>query len=65
MKKKLVDKYNKELILTTSIIVDECSMIDTHTTKLLNVIKCPIIYIGDYCQLPPVNEIISPTFEIE
>ena len=62
--KKITDKYNKESHSTTSIIVDECSMIDTHTTKLLNVIKCPIIYIGDYCQLPPVNEVISPTFEI-
>jgi len=62
--KKIMDKYNKETYLTTSIIVDECSMIDTNTTKLLNVIKCPIIYIGDYCQLPPVNEFISPTFEI-
>jgi hypothetical protein len=62
--KKITDKYNKDTYPTTSIIVDECSMIDTHTTKLLNVIKCPIIYIGDYCQLPPVNEIISPTFEI-
>ena len=63
--KKIMDKYNKETYITTSIIVDECSMIDTHTTKLLNVIKCPIIYIGDYCQLPPVNEFISPTFEID
>ena len=65
--KKIMDKYNKDTdtYLTTSIIVDECSMIDTHTTKLLNVIKCPIIYIGDYCQLPPVNEFISPTFEID
>jgi hypothetical protein len=41
--KKIMDKYNKDTYLTTSIIVDECSMIDTHTTKLLNVIKCPII----------------------
>ena len=63
--KKISDKYNKETYLTTSIIIDECSMIDSHTTKLLNVIKCPIIYIGDYCQLPPVNEAISPSFEID
>ena len=63
--KKISDKYNKDTYSTTSIIIDECSMIDTNTTKLLNVIKCPIIYIGDYCQLPPVNEVISPTFEIE
>jgi len=62
---KISDKYNKDNYSTTSIIIDECSMIDSYTTKLLNVIKCPIIYIGDYCQLPPVNEIISETFEIE
>ena len=62
--KKIGDKYNKELYSKTSIIVDECSMIDTPTTKLLNIIKCPIIYIGDFCQLPPVNETISPSFEI-
>ena len=62
--KKIGDKYNQELYSKTSIIVDECSMIDTPTTKLLTIIKCPIIYIGDFCQLPPVNETISPTFEI-
>jgi len=62
--KKIGDKYNKELYSKTTIIVDECSMIDTPTTKLLNIIKCPIIYIGDCCQLPPVNETISPSFEI-
>jgi len=62
--KKIGDKYNKELYSKTSIIVDECSMIDTPTTKLLNIIKCPIVYIGDFCQLPPVNETISPSFEI-
>ena len=63
--KKITDKYNRDTYLTTTIIIDECSMIDTNTTKLLNVIKCPIIYIGDYCQLPPVNELISPTFELD
>ena len=63
--KKICDKYNKDTYFTTTIIIDECSMIDTHTTKLLNVIKCPLIYIGDYCQLPPVGEAISPTFELD
>lgn len=60
--KKIIDKYNKSLYLNTSIIVDECSMIDNSTSKLLDIIKCPIIYIGDYCQLPPVNENISNIF---
>jgi len=59
--KKIVDKYNK-IYMNTSIIVDECSMIDKNTSKLLNLIKCPIIYIGDYCQLPPVSEDLSIIF---
>jgi hypothetical protein len=62
--KKIIDKYNKSAYLNTTMIVDECSMIDKNTSRLLELIKCPIIYIGDYCQLPPVNEVISPTFEI-
>ena len=60
--KKIIDKYNKSLYLNTSIIVDECSMVDESTSKLLDIIKCPIIYIGDYCQLPPVNETLSNVF---
>ena len=59
--KKIIDKYNK-IYMNTSIIVDECSMIDKNTSKLLNLIKCPIIYIGDYCQLPPVSEDLSIIF---
>lgn len=62
--KKVADKYNKPAYCRTTIIIDECSMIDTNTYKILNVIKCPIIFIGDYCQLPPVNEILSPVFEL-
>ena len=63
--KKISDKYNKGAFSNTSIIIDECSMIDNNTYKLLSIIKCPIIYIGDNCQLPPVKEAISPSFEIE
>jgi len=63
--KKIADKYNKSIYENTIIIIDECSMLDTNTTKLLNIIRCPIIYIGDYCQLPPVNEILSPVFNME
>ena len=63
--KKIADKYNKPSFNNTIIIVDECSMLDTNTTRLLNIIRCPIIYIGDYCQLPPVNEILSPIFNLE
>ena len=62
--KKITDKYNKSAYLNTSIIVDECSMIDKNTSRLLELIKCPIIYIGDYCQLPPVNEELSNVFTL-
>ena len=62
--KKIIDKYNKSAYLNTSIIVDECSMIDKNTSRLLELIKCPIIYIGDYCQLPPVNEELSTVFTL-
>jgi len=63
--KKIADKYNKPQYDKTIIIIDECSMIDSNTAKILTVIKCPIIFIGDYCQLPPVGEDLSPIFQIE
>jgi hypothetical protein len=63
--KKIAEKYNKSSYDNTIIIIDECSMLDTNTTKLLGIIRCPTIYIGDYCQLPPVNEILSPVFKME
>ena len=63
--KKILEKYKKPAFEKTTIIIDECSMIDTNTSRLLSLIICPIIYIGDYCQLPPVKEDISPTFEIQ
>jgi hypothetical protein len=63
--KKIAEKYSKPQYNNTIIIIDECSMLDTNTTKLLGIICCPTIYIGDYCQLPPVNEILSPVFNME
>jgi len=63
--KKIADKYNKPQYNRTVIIIDECSMIDSNTAKVLTVIKCPIIFIGDYCQLPPVGEDLSPIFQLE
>ena len=62
---KIIKKFAQKTYVRTRIIIDECSMIDTSTFKLLCNIKCPIIFIGDYCQLPPVNEILSPTFALE
>jgi len=62
--KKISDKFKFSNYDNTVIIIDECSMLDSNITKLLNVIRCPIIYIGDICQLPPVNEILSPVFQL-
>ena len=62
--KKIADKYNKPAFDNTVIIIDECSMLDCNTNKVLCVIRCPIIFIGDYCQLPPVNEELSKVFEL-
>jgi hypothetical protein len=62
---KISKKYQNKTYNNTNIIVDECSMIDQDMYNLLSHIKCPIIYIGDYCQLPPVNAILSPTFTMD
>lgn len=55
---------NQKTGYTTVIIIDECSMIDKN---LFNHIKescanCKVIYVGDWCQLPPVKESISPIY---
>ena len=63
--RKITEKYNKPQYNNTNIIIDECSMLDSNTIKLLYIIRCPIIYIGDYCQLPPVNESLSPIFSLQ
>lgn len=62
---KITKKYSHKSYYQTRIIIDECSMIDVNTFKLLTGVRCPIVYIGDYCQLPPVNEILSPTFNLD
>lgn len=53
-------------IFDSIIFIDECSMIDD---ELLDIITkytktCKIIFIGDKCQLPPVNQIISSTYTL-
>lgn len=52
---------HKNLIL----FIDEDSMIDG---ALMNLIRegthqCKIIYVGDHCQLAPINEAVSPIFK--
>lgn len=63
--RKIAEKYNKSNFDNTIIIIDECSMIDDKNTKLLYIIRCPLIFIGDACQLPPVGEFLSPVFDLK
>lgn len=46
------------------IFIDECSMIDSNLYKELHEAteNCKIIYVGDHCQLAPVNEKMSPVY---
>lgn len=48
------------------IIIDECSMISKNIFKIIeniiHLIKGKIIFMGDKCQLPPINEYISEVF---
>lgn len=82
---KLVYEKNKQVLkhdpksknstrITDVLIVDECSMIGTtlfqHLITQLHRVRRAIIFIGDSCQLPPVEEdagtpkdSLSPTFE--
>ena len=50
------------------VIVDECSMINVelwqHINRELVFCKTKVIFVGDPAQLPPVNEVESPTFDI-
>lgn len=48
----------------TVIIIDECSMIDKNLFKHIKeaCTNCKVIYVGDWCQLPPVKESISPVY---
>lgn len=48
------------------VIIDECSMINSSLFRLnrqrAKDFNTKILYVGDSLQLPPVNEVISPTF---
>jgi hypothetical protein len=57
-------KYAKKDYSNTIIIIDECSMIDDDSFKLVQQIPKPVIFMGDPCQLPPVNEDFSNVFAL-
>jgi hypothetical protein len=46
------------------IFVDECSMIDTllRTMVLEGIEGCKLVYVGDHCQMAPINEPLSPIY---
>ena len=46
------------------IIIDEASMINKLLLKYLMKVECPVIFIGDRNQIPPVGEVISPIYEM-
>lgn len=45
-------------------VVDEASMIGEGLYKALHGHRLPILFVGDRCQLPPVNEDESPTLQL-
>ena len=59
-------KETKSIYYFDIIIIDECSMIDKDLLKVIlgiqGKIRGKIIFIGDICQLPPVNEKNSSIF---
>lgn len=60
---KIIQKYmNNPEYENTVIIIDESSMVDANCAAKLNFIPRPVIYLGDRCQLPPVNEESSTVF---
>lgn len=62
---KMKPKYNYPDTNYDLLIVDECSMINKDQMILLKTIKVPIIFIGDYCQINPVGEILSEVFNMK
>lgn len=52
-----LDASKARQIVNEIVIIDECSMIDEELYNIIKcfLIKCKIIYVGDYYQLPPVK----------
>lgn len=63
--KTFLDKNRNWTIHRNLIIfIDECSMIDSELLKHIHAATedCKIVYVGDHCQLAPVNEKQSPVY---
>ncbi|WP_421991740.1 ATP-dependent DNA helicase [Roseococcus sp.] len=48
------------------IFIDECSMVDSDLLGEIQeaTLNCKIVFVGDHCQLGPVNESISPIYAL-
>jgi len=70
-----IDEETGEKVITYSteceklfydfMIIDECSMISKEQLKMLRKVNSKIIFIGDDCQLPPINEIHSSVYSLD
>lgn len=57
---------NLDLSHIRLIVVDEASMVNSVLMKAINeVVECPVVFMGDPAQLPPVGEKLSPVWEIQ
>jgi hypothetical protein len=61
---RIQKRFAKKEYVNTIIVIDECSMIDSDSFKLVQQIPKPVIFMGDPCQLPPVNEDFSNVFSL-
>lgn len=63
-KNKLVRSKSWSPIHNKIIFIDEASMVDTPLKQEIKdtTVNCKIVYIGDHCQLKPVNESVSPVY---
>lgn len=62
---KVISKYSEQAYDNTVFIIDESSMIDTNCAEKLLKLPRPLIFLGDRCQLPPVQEKSSIIFTLE
>lgn len=66
---KFVMKDNGQVSNARVIVIDECSMINSYCfhklKEKIRKMNLKAIFMGDNNQLPPINEIISDTFDID
>lgn len=62
---KLVKSKNWTVHRGQILFIDECSMIDGGLLQMIRegTHQCKIVYVGDHCQLAPIQETISPIYK--